>query len=140
MTADPIPDDGAEPTYCTHTDYTEGDTVDSLPATGADATGAEADVWAALYEVDDPEMPVSIVDLGLIYDVTVDDGHATVSMTLTYTGCPARDILTEEVADAAARPDTIESAAIDLVWNPPWTVDFVTDAGRENLREWGVSI
>lgn len=140
MTVDPLPDESAEPTYCTHTEYRGGTDPADLPATGEDATGPAADVWAALREVEDPEMPVSIVDLGLIYDVTVEDGHATVSMTLTYTGCPARDLLTEEVETAAAEPATVESVTVDLVWNPPWSVELVTENGREALREWGVSI
>jgi len=138
MTADPVPED---PTYCTHTDYREGSRTDeALPATGEAATGVEARVWDALYTVEDPEMPVSIVDLGLIYGVTVEDEHATVAMTLTYTGCPARDLLLEDVEAAAADADGVDTATVELVWNPPWTVDLVTAAGREALRDWGVSI
>lgn len=129
-----------DPEYCAHTEYTAGPPVDDLPATGEDATGLEADVWAALYEVEDPEMPVSVVDLGLIYGVTVEEGVATVSMTLTYTGCPARDILTDEVAAAAASPEGIEDATVELVWSPDWSVELVTEDGRESLREFGVSI
>lgn len=140
MTTDSRPDDGPDPTYCTHTDYRDGPTIDDLPATGADATGPAAEVWSALHDVEDPEMPVSIVDLGLIYGVTVEDGHATVSMTLTYTGCPAREILTDEVEAAARTPDPIDDATVELVWNPPWNVELVTEAGKEDLREWGVSI
>ncbi|MFB6105092.1 MAG: 1,2-phenylacetyl-CoA epoxidase subunit PaaD [Halobacteriaceae archaeon] len=137
MTTDQRPED---PIYCTHTEYRTGSGVEELPATGEDATGVEARVWDALYGVEDPEMPVSIVDLGLIYGVTVEEGQATVSMTLTYTGCPARDLLLEDVQDAVAGVDGIDRASIELVWNPPWTVDLVTDAGRDALREWGVSV
>jgi metal-sulfur cluster biosynthetic enzyme len=128
------------PEYCAHTEYTSGPPVEDLPATGEDATGLEAAVWEALYEVEDPEMPVSVVDLGLIYGVTVEDRVATVSMTLTYTGCPARDILTEEVATAAASADGIEDASVELVWSPDWSIELVTEDGREALRDFGVSI
>ncbi len=67
-----------------------------MPATGEDADGIERAVWATLYPVEDPEMPISIVDLGLIYGIDVSDGEATVDMTLTYSGCPACDIILDE--------------------------------------------
>jgi metal-sulfur cluster biosynthetic enzyme len=139
MTTD-RPEAGRDPAYCAHTEYREGPPIEDLPATGADATGLEAEVWNALSEVEDPEMPISVVDLGLIYGVEVEDGRATVSMTLTYTGCPARDILTEEVAEAAAQTTGIDSASVDLVWSPDWTVELVTEDGKEALREFGVSV
>lgn len=134
--------DDDEPTPCAYTDYSERESAPSrdVPATGADAEGVDAQVWEALRDVEDPEMPVSVVDLGLIYDVSVADGEATVEMTLTYTGCPARSMLTADVERAAASPDGVESAAVRLVWSPEWTLDMVTEAGRESLREFGVSV
>ena len=142
MSSDPAPelDPDAEPQACAYTDYKRGPAPESLPNTGAEAGGVERRVWDALYGIEDPEMPVSIVDLGLIYEVTVEDGEATVDMTLTYTGCPAREMLLEDVEAAAAGVDGVESAAVELVWSPPWTVDFVTEAGREALREFGLSV
>ncbi|WP_265109828.1 1,2-phenylacetyl-CoA epoxidase subunit PaaD [Halosolutus halophilus] len=134
----PAPD--AEATPCAYTDYRKGEAADDLPATGDDATGVEADVWDVLYEIEDPEMPISIVDLGLIYGVTVADGVATVDMTLTYSGCPARDMLTEQVEEAVAAVDGIEEAALRLVWSPEWTVEMVTERGKDDLREFGLSI
>jgi metal-sulfur cluster biosynthetic enzyme len=133
-------DPDEEPTACAYTDYREGDGVADLPATGEGAEGVEADVWSELYDVEDPEMPVSIVDLGLIYGVGVEDGHATVEMTLTYTGCPARNMLMDDVEAAAESVDGVESADVRLVWSPEWTLEMVTEAGREDLREFGVSI
>ena len=137
--------------YTTYDDVDEGDVdagdVDAgdvdegeVPATGAGAEGVERDVWQALYRVEDPEMPISIVDLGLIYGVAVDDGVADVQMTLTYTGCPARDMLLGEVERAVAAVDGIEDAEITLVWSPGWTVDMVTEQGRRALREFGLSM
>ncbi|MDG5778691.1 1,2-phenylacetyl-CoA epoxidase subunit PaaD [Haloarculaceae archaeon H-GB2-1] len=127
-------------TACPYPDYEDGEDVSDLPATGADATGVEARVWDALRDVEDPEMPVSIVDLGLIYGVRVTDGVATVEMTLTYTGCPARQYLLDEVEDAAASAEGVSEAAVSLVWRPEWTVEMVTEDGRAALREFGVSI
>jgi metal-sulfur cluster biosynthetic enzyme len=126
--------------YCTHTEYERGPDPAELPATGEDADGVEAAVFEELYGVEDPEMPISVVDLGLIYGVAVEDGHATVTMTLTYTGCPARDYLRKDVRRAAARAEGVESAEVELVWSPEWNLEFVTDDGRADLREFGVSV
>ena len=128
------------PQYCAYTEYERGDDREGLPATGEDAEGVEANVFEELYDVEDPEMPVSVVDLGLVYGVDVEDGHATVTMTLTYTGCPARDYLQEDVRRAAARAEGVESASVELVWSPEWNLELVTDDGREALREFGVSV
>ena len=134
-------DTAADATYCTHTDYTEGDAATDLPATGEGSDGLAADVWEALHGVDDPEMPVSIVDLGLIYGVDVDEsGDVQVDMTLTYTGCPARDMLTETVEERVAAVDGVESVDLRMVWAPDWSIEMVTEDGREQLREFGLSI
>jgi metal-sulfur cluster biosynthetic enzyme len=131
------PDDGD---YCAYTDYDDGEAVEGLPATGEGSVGVERNVWDALYEVEDPEMPISIVDLGLIYGVDTEDSHATVEMTLTYTGCPARDMLRETVREAAAGAEGINDAGVRLVWSPEWSVEMVTEQGKEDLREFGLSI
>lgn len=120
-------------------EYAEG-TDGEVPATGAGATGVERRVWQALYRVEDPEMPVSIVDLGLIYGVEVDDDSAEIVMTLTYTGCPARDMLAGEVTRAVRDVEGIEAVDVTVVWSPGWTVDMVTEQGKEALREFGLSM
>ncbi|MFC7212958.1 1,2-phenylacetyl-CoA epoxidase subunit PaaD [Saliphagus sp. GCM10025334] len=137
---DPDPDAESEATPCSYTDYRSGEAVEDLPATGEGATGVEAAVWDALYGVEDPEMPVSIVDLGLIYGLTVEDGHATVDMTLTYSGCPARDMLQDEIRETVAAVDGVESVDLRLVWSPGWTIEMVTKQGRSDLREFGLSV
>ena len=142
--ADSVLTDG--PQYCAYTEYRPGEVPEDavVPKNGADSEGIERAVWNALFEVEDPEMPVSVVDLGLIYDVEVsEDGagtHAEVTMTLTYTGCPARDMLLDDVREAAASPEGVDDASVELVWSPVWSVEFVSEAGREDLREFGVSI
>jgi metal-sulfur cluster biosynthetic enzyme len=126
---------------CSHTEYVEGETpAEDLPATGEGSEGVEADVWTALYAIDDPEMPVSIVDLGLLYGVRVEDGTATVDMTLTYTGCPAREMLLETVEEKVAGVDGVESVDLRLVWSPEWSMEMVTDTGKDRLREFGLSV
>lgn len=125
---------------CAHTEYESGGVPDGYPRTGADATGAEREVWDALREVEDPEMPVSVVDLGLIYDVTVEDGVADVEMTVTYTGCPAREMLTNDVRCAALTASGVEDATVRLSYSPSWTVEMVTETGKDHLREFGLSV
>ncbi|WP_435194780.1 1,2-phenylacetyl-CoA epoxidase subunit PaaD [Natronomonas sp. EA1] len=128
------------PNYCSYTDYTPGVAPEDLPNTGEGSSGVERRVWDALYEVEDPEMPVSVVDLGLIYGVRVEESTAIVTMTLTYTGCPAREMLKGDIRSAAESADGVDSAEIELVWNPPWNVELVTETGRKKLREFGVAI
>ena len=128
-------------TACPYPDYDQVQEVNqSVPATGEEATAITKNVWDALYEVEDPEMPVSIVNLGLIYGVTVNDDYATVDMTLTYTGCPARDMLLDNVEEAAKSAEGIEDAEVRLVWSPGWSVDMITEQGKEQLQEFGLSV
>ena len=143
------PDPGDAETACHYTSYeTEPEleydevagTDGEVPATGAGATGVERRVWQALYRVEDPEMPISIVDLGLIYGVEVVEGTADVEMTLTYTGCPARDMLISEVTRAVRDVNGIDEVDVTVVWSPGWTVDMVTEQGKEALREFGLSV
>jgi len=145
------PDHDAAANPCAYTTYEQGETVEyeqaesvagEVPATGEEATGLERRVWDALYSIEDPEMPLSIVDLGLVYGVAVDEdaGTATIEMTLTYTGCPARDMLLGEVEQTVADVDGIDDVSLRLVWSPGWTVDLVTPEGREALRDFGLSI
>jgi ring-1,2-phenylacetyl-CoA epoxidase subunit PaaD len=95
-----------------------------------------SDVWAALAEVPDPEIPViSLVDLGVIRDVDVDDGRVHVSFTPTFLGCPAQEAMREAIAatirELGAEPD------VDVVLDDSWSTDRITPAGREKLRDSG---
>ena len=125
---------------CRYPDYSSADPVDDLPATGEGATGIEAEVWDALYEVEDPEMPISIVDLGLIYGVEVDGTTANIDMTLTYTGCPAREMLRGDIERAVAAVEGIDDVDLQLVFSPEWTIEMVTESGKDDLREFGLSV
>lgn len=133
-------DDPEQAAYCQYTEYKHTGTDDGLPATGESARGQQRAVWEALYGVEDPEMPISVVDLGLIYGVEIEDNHALVEMTLTYTGCPAREMLLEEIHDAVLGVAGIGECDVRLVWSPEWSIDFITDAGERSLQEFGVSI
>lgn len=87
----------------------------------------EEKIWEALKTVIDPELGVSIVDLGLIYDVRYEDGVAEVEMTLTSPGCPLAPIIDKKVKEAVADVSEIKSLTVEIVWDPPWTRDMMSE-------------
>lgn len=106
----------------------------------ASAPPEEQAVWEALRTVEDPELPVSVVDLGLIYRVEVADGHVDIDLTLTYSGCPARDLIVSDVERAALDTADVESVDVSLVYSPQWSLGRITDRGRESLTEFGLAV
>ena len=97
-------------------------------------------LWAALAEVQDPEMPINLVDLGVIYRVAEEDGLVEVDLTFTAMGCPASDFILEDVRERLLREDGVREVRINVVWNPPWTTARVTEAGRDALESWGLAV
>src|SRR4030081_3471035 len=95
-----------------------------------------ARLWAALAEVQDPEMPVNLVDLGVIFGVTEQDGLVEVALTFTAMGCPASDFILEDVRERLLREAGVREVRVNVVWNPPWTVARMTQAGRDALEAW----
>lgn len=97
------------------------------------------DIEEAMRDVVDPELMVNVVDLGLLYGVTIDDeSNVTLDMTLTSPTCPLTDKIeydTKYVLDGL-----VNSVTINWVWLPPWTLEMITDDGREQLRAIGFSI
>jgi phenylacetate-CoA oxygenase PaaJ subunit len=98
-----------------------------------------AQVWQALEGVSDPEYPLSIVDLGLVYDVRVHEGAVQVDVTLTSIGCPAIDMITSDVRIAVAAVPGVSDVQIEVVWSPPWTKDRITERGWKVLGMYGVA-
>ena len=93
-------------------------------------------VWEALAEVPDPEIPViSLVDLGVVRDVEVDDEHVRVEFTPTFLGCPAVDVMRDRMEEAVRALGG--DPQIDVVLDDSWSTDRITPAGREKLRESG---
>ena len=97
-------------------------------------------VWAALAEISDPEMPVSLVDLGLIYGVEVDGSHVRVKLTFTAMGCPATDMIAGDIRERLLSEPGVDSVELEVVWDPPWSAGRISPAGREALRAWGLSV
>lgn len=88
------------------------------------------EVIAALRQIHDPEIPVNIYDLGLIYGVEIDNGHATVTMTLTTPHCPVAESMPGEVEIRVCAVPGIQSCDVNLVWDPPWDPGKMSDEAR----------
>ena len=94
----------------------------------------------ALKDVQDPEMPVNIVDLGLVYGVRRTGSRVDVDLTFTAMGCPAYDFLLSDVRERLLREPGVEDVLIRVVWDPPWTAERLTEEGREALQMWGLAV
>jgi ring-1,2-phenylacetyl-CoA epoxidase subunit PaaD len=110
-------------------------------ATGrVQAEGVELQVWEALAGVHDPEIPpVSITDLGIVERVVVDDDRIEVDLLPTFLGCPALDVIREEVERAVRTVSGRRDGRVRFVHSPPWTSDRITPEGREALRSFGLT-
>jgi ring-1,2-phenylacetyl-CoA epoxidase subunit PaaD len=97
------------------------------------------DIWAWLADVPDPEVPVvSVVDLGMIRDVTVTQGIAEIAVAPTYSGCPATEVIEKDIA-SFLRDKGLEDITIRRQLSPPWTTDWITDEGRQKLQAYGIA-
>jgi metal-sulfur cluster biosynthetic enzyme len=94
----------------------------------------EEDVREALRDVVDPEVGINVVDLGLVYGVEVDEGHVRARMTMTTPACPLHGYLTT-MAESAIRTQVpeVRSVSVELVWDPPWSPEMISEAARRQL-------
>ncbi|HET7275552.1 MAG TPA: metal-sulfur cluster assembly factor [Longimicrobiaceae bacterium] len=97
-------------------------------------------LWSALGEVMDPEIPISLVDLGLIYDVRLDGGAAEVDLTFTATACPCMAFIRYDIEERLLKEAGVASVSINEVWNPPWSKDRISEEGRRKMKEMGVAV
>ncbi len=98
-----------------------------------------ADVEEAMRDVIDPELGINVVDLGLVYGVTVDqNNHAVIDMTLTSAACPLTDVIEDQ--SAAALTGVVDGMRINWVWMPPWGPEKITPDGRDQLRALGFNV
>lgn len=108
----------------------------------ADATGLEADVWNALEDVQDLHVPISLVDMGMIYGVEANEttGEVTVEMTFPCMGCPGYEMLQGDVSARVGSVSAVEDATVRVVWDPIWTRDRLTERAHEQLQECGIGL
>ena len=129
------PDDVVTRTDAKHdTNATESELEVGPEVTGGGDPELRDRVIAALKEIYDPEIPLNIYDLGLIYRIDIDPNtNASIDMTLTSPNCPVAESLPGEVENAAKAVDGIGEVQLELIWDPPWDMDRLGEAGRLEL-------
>ncbi len=98
-------------------------------------------VLEALKVVRDPEIPVNVVDLGLIYRLDVNnEGEVEIDMTLTSMGCPVQDMIQADAELACMNVEGVKKVAVEFVWTPPWSTDKMTEEGKKQMRMFGFNV
>ncbi len=98
-------------------------------------------VLEALKIVKDPEIPVNVVDLGLIYEVEINPtGQVEITMTLTSVGCPVQDLIRADAEMAVGRLDGVSDVNVEFVWTPPWNMEMMTEDGKRQMRMFGFNV
>jgi FeS assembly SUF system protein len=117
--------------WTTGTTWSPRNEMDESPAENLRAQATESEVIEVLKTVRDPELPINIYDMGLIYAVDVSpDDVVTIRMTLTTPMCPVADILPAEVESKVRAIGSVKDVKVDLVWDPPWSPDRMSEAAR----------
>ena len=102
---------------------------------------SETAIWQALDGINDPEMPISLVDMGLIYNVSIDpSGVVGIELTFTSIGCPGMDMILDDIRGAVESIPGVTDVAVEVVWSPPWTKEKLSDRGRMLLKAVGLSV
>ena len=112
-----------------------------LPTEQQSVLPTEEHILEAMKVVKDPEIPVNVVDLGLVYKVVVsDNGMVDVEMTLTSVGCPVQDMIRADVELALMRLEGVSAVTVDFVWTPPWTPSKMSEDGKRQMRMFGFNM
>ena len=113
-----------------------------MATTTPDRASVAARIWQALREVEAPEIPVSLVDMGLIVAVDYEPTIRTARLKITYTamGCPAMTMIQDDIRERLLREPEIAAVEIDVVWDPVWTRKCLSEAAREAMRELGIAV
>ena len=98
----------------------------------------EARLWMALRDVEDPEIPISVVGMGLIVGLEFDDGVVDLKLTFTAMGCPAMDFIQDDIRDRLMQEPEVEEVRIEIVWDPVWTRQMIREEARETMRGLGI--
>lgn len=99
------------------------------------------EILEALKVVRDPEIPVNVVDLGLIYNLEIgEEGDVDIEMTLTSPGCPVQDMIQADTELAAMKVEGVQKVKVEFVWTPPWSPQKMTEDGKKQMRMFGFNL
>jgi metal-sulfur cluster biosynthetic enzyme len=93
----------------------------------------EQNVREVLKECYDPEIPLNVLDLGLIYDIRLDDHVVEIDMTLTAPGCPMHAMISKGIEEKVRKMDGVEDVKVNVIWDPPWTPERISEDGKKIL-------
>jgi metal-sulfur cluster biosynthetic enzyme len=98
----------------------------------------EARLWNALREVEDPEIPISVVGMGLIVSLVYDAGVVDIELTFTAMGCPAMEFIQDDIRERLLQEADVDEVRIEIVWDPVWTRARIREESRETMRKLGI--
>jgi metal-sulfur cluster biosynthetic enzyme len=107
-------------------------------AAGGANEAVEARLWSALRDVEDPEIPISVVGMGLIVSLTYVDGAVDVELTFTAMGCPAMDFIQDDIRERLLQEPDVDEVRIEVVWDPVWTRARIREESRATMRRLGI--
>lgn len=122
----------------TNTNSTTNDTIDIGPPDNP--TRFEGMLWDALDGIPDPHIPVSLVEMAMIYDIHVDGSDVTVEMSYPCLGCPAYDMIQNDIESCLRVLDGVENIEVEVVWEPVWSKEMLTEDARDELRKAGIGL
>ena len=105
----------------------------------AAATPDELHLWAALEEGGRPGMAISVVDMGLIYGLQLQNGRVAIRLTFTAMGCPCMEFIIGDIRERLLQEKEVTAVTMEIVWDPPWTRQRLTPKGLAKLRSWGIT-
>lgn len=97
-------------------------------------------LWRALTEVNDPEFPISVVDMGLVRTISREAGRVRVEITFTAMGCPAMEMILQDVRERLLQEKDVNEVEFAVVWNPPWKKDHLSEEGKRRLKKMGIGV
>lgn len=96
-------------------------------------------LWDALRDVTDPEIPISVVDMGLIVDLREQNGIVNLKLTFTAMGCPAMDFIMDDIRERLLQEPGVREVRIEIVWEPVWSKARLSEEGIDIMHSWGIS-
>ena len=120
--------------------YAPTGTDEFVPGPDENLNGFERTLWDIVDTIPDPHIPVSLVEMGMIYNIAVDGGHVTAEMSFPCMGCPAYDMLIDEVQNCLLSVSDVETVDVDVVWEPVWSKELLAPEVREKIRAAGVGL